>query len=51
MAWGPAAILGAGYAAGAILGVRLAVYGGEAVIRPVLIVAVVALAGRMLSLY
>jgi len=33
------------------LGARLAVRGGEKIIRPVLIAAVVALAGRMIGLY
>jgi hypothetical protein len=43
--------LGAGFAAGGWLGPRLAVRGGERVIRPVLACAVVALAGRMLGIY
>lgn len=51
VAWGPALLLGTGFATGGELGARLAVWGGERVIRPVLIVAVVALAGRMLGLY
>ncbi len=51
IAWAPALILGAGFAVGAELGVRLAVAGGERVIRPVLVAAVLALAGRMLGLY
>jgi uncharacterized membrane protein YfcA len=51
VAWGPAVALGAGYAAGGALGARVAVRGGERVIRPVLAVAVVALAGRMIGLY
>lgn len=51
IAWGVALVLGAGFALGAELGVRLAVAGGERVIRPVLVVAVVALAGHMLDLY
>jgi uncharacterized membrane protein YfcA len=51
IAWGPAAVLAVGYSAGAELGARLAVRGGERVIRPVLVVAVIALAGRMLGLY
>jgi uncharacterized membrane protein YfcA len=49
--WAPALLLGLGFAAGGILGVRLAVHGGERVIRPVLVVSVLALAGRMLRLY
>jgi uncharacterized membrane protein YfcA len=51
IAWLPAWILGAGFALGAELGVRLAVAGGERLIRPVLVAAVLALAGRMLGLY
>ena len=51
IAWLPAAALAAGFLAGGELGARLAVRGGERLIRPVLLVAVVALAGRMLRLY
>jgi len=51
IAWGPAAVLAVGYSAGAALGARLAVRGGERLIRPVLAAAVIALAGRMLGLY
>lgn len=49
--WPEALALGAGFAAGGAVGARLAVRGGARVIRPVLAVAVVALAGRMLGLY
>jgi uncharacterized membrane protein YfcA len=51
VAWLPAAFLAAGFILGSVVGVRLAVYGGERVIRPVLVGAVVALAGRMVGLY
>jgi uncharacterized membrane protein YfcA len=51
IAWGPAAVLVVGYSAGGAVGARLAVRGGERLIRPVLALAVVALAGRMLGLY
>ena len=51
IAWEPAAVLVVGYSAGAELGARLAVRGGERLIRPVLALAVIALAGRMLGLY
>jgi len=51
VAWLEALVLAAGFAAGGALGARIAVRGGERVIRPVLALAVVALAGRMFSLY
>jgi hypothetical protein len=49
--WLPAAVLSAGTALGADVGARLAVRGGEAIIRPVLVVSVLVLSGRMLGLY
>lgn len=49
--WAPGLILGLGFAIGGFLGARVAVKGGERVIRPVLVVAVLAMAGRMLGLY
>ena len=49
--WGFAVVLAVGFAIGGWLGARLAVRGGEKIIRPVLIAAVVALAGRMIGLY
>jgi uncharacterized membrane protein YfcA len=51
VAWAPALVLAVGFAAGGELGSRIAVRGGERVIRPVLAVAVLALAGRMFGLY
>lgn len=51
IAWVPGLILACGFAAGAALGATLAVRGGEALIRPVMAVCVVALAARMLGLY
>lgn len=45
-----AAVLATGFAAGGLLGPRVAVRGGERVIKPVLALAVVALAARMLGL-
>jgi uncharacterized membrane protein YfcA len=51
VAWLPAGVLAAGTAAGGAVGARIAVRGGERVIRPMLIAAVVALAGRMLGVY
>lgn len=49
--WLPGLIMAIGFALGAVVGVRIAVRGGERVIRPVLIASVVMLAGRMLGLY
>jgi uncharacterized membrane protein YfcA len=49
--WVPALALTVGFAAGGAVGVRLAVRGGERIIRPFLAVAVIALAGRMLGLF
>ena len=49
--WGPALLLAAGFAGGGELGARLAVRGGERLIRPVLVAAVLVLAGHMLGLY
>lgn len=51
IAWAPAALLAVGFALGGSVGARLAVAGGERVIRPVLFAAVIALAGRMIGLY
>jgi uncharacterized membrane protein YfcA len=51
IAWGPALLLSVGFAIGSVLGVRLAVSRGEAIIRPILVLAVLGLAGRMLGLY
>jgi uncharacterized membrane protein YfcA len=46
-----AVVLAVGFSAGGALGARLAVRGGERLLRPAIVVAVVALAGRMLGLY
>ncbi len=51
IAWPQALALGAGFAVGGAAGSRLAVQGGEKLIRPVLGLAIVALAGRMIGLY
>lgn len=50
IAWTPALVLAAGFTVGAAIGVKLAITGGERLIRPVLAVAIIALALRMLSL-
>lgn len=49
--WGPALVLAAGFAVGGALGARITVQGGERVVRPVLVVAVLGLAGRLLGLW
>ncbi|MCQ3806862.1 MAG: sulfite exporter TauE/SafE family protein [Acidimicrobiaceae bacterium] len=49
--WLPASVLAAGLAAGAVVGARITVAGGERVVRPVLVVAVVAMSGHLLGLY
>jgi len=50
VAWEPAFALAAGFGIGGVAGARLAVRGGEALIRPFLVISVVALAARMLGL-
>ena len=49
--WAPALVLAVGFGVGGYLGARLSVAGGERVIRPVLVVAVIVFAGRLLGLY
>jgi hypothetical protein len=49
--WAPALVLAAGLAVGGYVGARISVAGGEKVIRPVLIGAVIVFAGRLLGLY
>ncbi len=49
--WLPAVVLASGMAIGGYVGAKFAVEGGERVIRPVLVVSVLALAGRMIGLY
>lgn len=49
--WSAALALVVGFAAGGAIGVRLAMRGGERLIRPVLAASVIALAGRMLGLF
>lgn len=51
ISWPHAGVLAIGFAAGGWLGARIAVRGGERVIRPVMVLAILALAGRMLGLY
>ncbi len=49
--WFPAFVLSAGSALGGYGGARLAVHGGDRLIKPVLVVAVLGLSGRMIGLY
>jgi len=49
--WGPAMVLAAGFAVGGALGARLTVTRGASLIRPVMVAAVKALAGRLLGLF
>jgi len=49
--WPLASALVVGFGLGGELGARAAVKGGERLIKPVLVVSVVAMAGRMLNLY
>lgn len=51
VAWAPALALALGFSVGGLLGARLVVREGEKVVRPVLVIAVIALAARMLGLY
>jgi hypothetical protein len=51
VAWGPAMVLAAGFAVGGVLGARLTVTRGASLIRPVMVAAVLALAGRLLGLF
>ena len=51
IAWWPAFALAVGFTAGGFVGARLAMLGGERLIRIAMAVAVVALAGQMLGLY
>ena len=51
IAWLPALALVAGFGAGGVAGVRLALLGGERLIRIVLTASVLALAGRMLEFF
>jgi uncharacterized membrane protein YfcA len=49
--WPLASALVVGFALGGEIGARAAIKGGEQLIRPVLVLAVVAMSGRMLGLY
>jgi len=49
--WLPALVLAVGVGLGAFVGARITVAGGERVVRPVLVCAVVVMAGRLLGLY
>ncbi|MEE2769240.1 MAG: sulfite exporter TauE/SafE family protein [Actinomycetota bacterium] len=49
--WGPALVLAAGFAVGGAFGAQITVTGGARLIRRVMILAVLALSGRLLGLY
>ncbi len=49
--WGPALVLASGFAVGGWLGAHATVAGGEKLIRIVMVLAVIALAGRLIGLY
>jgi len=49
--WRPALVLSAGSGIGGYVGANIAVEGGERVIKPVLVVSVVVLSGKMIGLY
>ena len=49
--WLPAVVLAAGVGTGSFVGAHTTVAGGERVVRPLLIVAVLVMAGRLLGLY
>lgn len=51
VAWYPALVLAAGLTLGGVLGANATVRGGEKIIRPVMIAAVVVFSGRLLGLY
>lgn len=51
VAWGPALVLAVGLSAGGWIGAHVAVRGGERLIRVVMIVAALVLAGRLLGFY
>ncbi|MCX5737592.1 MAG: sulfite exporter TauE/SafE family protein [Proteobacteria bacterium] len=51
VSWLHAGVLAIGFSIGGALGAKLAVSGGERVIRPAMILAILVLAGRMLGLY
>lgn len=51
VAWYPALILAAGLMVGGVLGANATVRGGEKIVRPVMIAAVIAFSGRLLGLY
>ncbi|MEK9839557.1 MAG: sulfite exporter TauE/SafE family protein [Ilumatobacter sp.] len=51
VAWGPALVLAAGFVAGGWLGAQASFRGGEVLIRRVMIVAALGLAGRLIGIY
>ncbi len=51
IAWVPAMVLGAGFALGGELGARMAIRGGDRLLKPALGIVIFVLAGHMLGLY
>ncbi len=51
IAWLPGLALATGFSLGGVAGAHWAIAGGERLIRPILAIAVIAMAGRMLGLY
>jgi uncharacterized protein len=49
--WVPALVLAAGFTVGGWVGARLAIQGGERLVRIFMVVASLALAGRLIGLY
>ena len=50
VAWTPALLLAVGFSGGGALGARLTIERGEQLVRPLLVIGVIALSARMLGL-
>ncbi|MFP3905514.1 MAG: sulfite exporter TauE/SafE family protein [Acidimicrobiales bacterium] len=51
VAWAPGLVLAAGFAGGGTLGAHLTIHRGEVLVRPIMVIAVVASATRLLGLW
>ncbi|MFP4512956.1 MAG: sulfite exporter TauE/SafE family protein [Acidimicrobiales bacterium] len=51
VAWAPGLVLAVGFAAGGTLGAHLTIHRGEVLVRPIMVIAVVASATRLLGLW